>query len=398
MPVVNSGSVPDHVEIRPFRGWHLSPASLRELGTRRSTPWDQDAGNRQSSEHEAAHVMTAWKRSGTLVRAPRPEFYAYQQTGPRGSQRGLLAAVHLDSTLLPHQEVLPDRVDGIARVNQAGATNLDPLLLGYPGDGRTAAHLNEATQHEPVTEISTEDEQKHGIWRLASRARAEITDELSTVAAFIADGHHRRTAARHLRRQLYADGHGPGPWDWISGLLVDVRHHTMSLYPVHRVLPSLDPGWTLSAAANRFRIDPLGGQLEHWLRALTSAAGEGPAFVVVSRHGAWLLTAPEPGWLTHCLQHRPVPLRDLHVTVLHTALIEGTWGLSGSSPRIHYRSSAATAVRHVREHGGITVLLTPPSRDDLANATAAGLRLPHKATSFGPPPHPGLVFRTFDPE
>ncbi len=398
LPVVSSGSEPDHVEIRPFRGWHLASAGLSELGARRSTPWDHDGDHRQSSEHEAAHVMTAWQRSGTLVRDPWPAFYAYQQTGPRGSQCGLLSAVHLDSTLLPHEDVLPNRVDGIARVSRAGAMNLDPLLLGYSGDGRTTAHLREVTQHQALSAVSTGEGQTHRIWRLPNSAHADITDELSSVAAFIADGHHRHTAARHLRRQIYADGQGPGPWDLISGLLVDVAHHTMPLHPVHRVLPTIEPHSAVTAAAKRFRVVPLGGHLDHWLRTLKDAAHDAPAFVLVSPQDAWLLTTPDRRWLTHTLQHHPVPIRDLQVTVLHTALIEATWGLVRSSPQIHYPSSAAAAVRQVREQGGIAVLLTPPRRNDLANAAVAGLRLPHKATSFGPKPHPGLVFRTFDPE
>lgn len=396
---VAGGSHRNGIDVLSFRGWHLAEHRVSDLAAHYATPWEQNVAQNAASPGETASTLRAWQRSGTLVRDEHPALYAYQQTGPHGRQLGLVAAVHLDSGVLPHEEVVPERAEDLAQLCQAGEMNLDPLLLGYSGEGRTAQHLARVARRPPASEVDTVDGQRHRIWRVADRAvRDEITDELGTRAAFLADGHHRYTAARQLRRERYADGYGSGPWDWVAGLLVDVQCSTMRLDPVHRVLPFAEPRPALSAAADHFHILPLHGGLEHWLRTLKAHATGGPAFVVVTPRAAFLLVEPDPAMLAASVQHLPASLRHLHVAVLHASLIETAWQTPCPSPQVHYEPSARAAVRHVRAYGGLAVLLNPPTHTDLTTAAIAGVRLPHKATSFGPKPHPGLVIRTFDEE
>ncbi len=86
----------------------------------------------------------------------------------------------------------------------------------------------------------------------------------------------------------------------------------------------------------------------------------------------------------------------MHVTVLHRALIDTVWRVPDLPGHVQYELSAISAVRQVRDHGGVAVLMTPPRKADLHAAATAGMRIPGKATSFGPKPHPGLVLRTLD--
>jgi hypothetical protein len=384
------------VEVFPFRGWRIAPAQLAGLAARYATPWDQDAGHQYTSAAEATNTFRAWQRTGALVRDTAPALYAYEQTGPRGNQLGLLAAVHLDSTVLPHEEVIPSRVEGIAELVRAGQMNLDPLLLGYSGDGRTNAHLAETVRQPPVTDVVGSDGQRHRLWHVNELgARRDIRDELSTCAAFIADGHHRHIAARQVQRQFVADGYREGPWDLVSALLVDVRRNDLRLAPIHRILPFTEPNWALNVAAGAFRVTPLQGALEHWLRALKDRALQGPAFVVVTARGAFLLADPAPRFLSTAVRHWPRPLQSMHLGVLHAGLIETVWQTPDPRSHIWYEASATRAVQKVREAGGIAVLLTAPTHADLGTAASAGVRLPFKAASFVPKPHPGLVFRSF---
>jgi hypothetical protein len=180
-----------------LRAWRVEPNHGRSLAARYATPWDQDAGEAYTSPDEARNILRAWQRSGTVVRDPRPALYVYEQSGPRGSVRGLLGAVRLDSTLLPYQETIPTRVEGVTQLMRVGEMNLDPVLLGYPGDGRTAARLDEAARRTPLTEILATDGQAHRLWPItAPDAHRDIAAELGTRAALIADGHHRHAAAR----------------------------------------------------------------------------------------------------------------------------------------------------------------------------------------------------------
>lgn len=385
------------VDVAPFPGWRIAPHRLRALAGRFATPWDQQAGNRETSAAEAASVLRAWQRSGTIVRDQRPALYAYRQSGPRGFQLGLLAAVHLDSRLLRHEEVIPARVAAITEFLDIGQMNLDPVLLGYRGDGRSSASLTRTMQHVPVADVLTSDGQRHQIWRITDHAtQRDISDELGAQPAFIADGHHRYLAARQYRRQIYARGEGSGPWDYLPGLLVDVQRNPMRLAPVHRILPCADAQQALASAATCFRILGLRGGLVDWLRTLKAHARYGPAFVVVTPHEAYLLTRPARDVMAQVLRHVSGPTAAMHVTVLHKALIDTLWHVPDVPGQVAFEPSATGAVRRVRQYGGLAVLLTAPTQADLHGAAADGVRVPRKTTSFGPKPHPGLVLRTLD--
>lgn len=375
------------VEVRPFRAWVLAPERLRGQADRHATPWA-----RANAGH-AVHVLDEWKRRRVLVREPQPGLFAYEQQGPLGWQRGLISAVHLDSRLLPHEDVTPARTEEVAELIRTSGT-VPPVLLGYSGDGRTARHLDAATQGQPLAEVFTTDGQEHRIWRLNGReAWDEITDELQSRSALIADGHHRHAAARQLRRQRYAAGHGAGPWDYVPGVLVDTKHSPLQLQPMHRVLPRVDPRRLFAAAARQFRITPLGGTLEGWVKVLRAHAARGPAFVLATGDHAVLLTHPHPRFLHRSLDRLPRPLQSLHVSLLH-ALITVEWQVPVSE--IGYEPSATKALQRVREQAGAVVLTVPLAERDLRAAAAAGIRLPHKVTSFGPKPHPSLVLRILE--
>lgn len=393
---VTGGSNRSGVAIRPFRAWRLVPDRLPSLADRNATPWNQNDGHGRADPTRPGRILSEWQEKRVLVREQQPALYAYEQTGPRGSQRGVISAVHLDSRLLPHEDIMPRRVEDMVEIMQAGTMNLSPILLGYSGDGRTSSHVAEAARHTPLTEVFTTDGQEHRLWRLTdTEARRDITAELRTRAAFIADGHHRHVAARQLRRQLYADGYGPGPWDYMSGLLVDVKYTPLRLNAIHRVLPHLDPQRALAAASARFRIVELSGPLDEWLDVLRAHAYRNPAFVIATRDGAYLLTDPHPRFLDEVLRRRPEPIGKMNISVLQS-LIDTAWEIPDSPQEIRYDASPTNAVRLVHESGGIAALLTPPHQRDLFAAAAAGVRLPYKTTSFGPKPHPGLAVRTLD--
>ncbi|GAB3292846.1 DUF1015 domain-containing protein [Parasphingorhabdus pacifica] len=381
----------------PYRGWTITPGRLRELAGRYSTPWDRNAGGQSTSATETANVLRAWQQGNVLQREPRRAFYAYQQTGPHGVQCGLLAAVQLDSRLLPHEEVLPARCEEVAEILELARVNPGPVLLGHSGGAATAARVDEATRHAPTTEVLASDGQRHQVWRIDDRrARSDIAEELAAIPAFIADGHHRYIAARQHRRRMHAAGRGAGPWDHLSALLVDIRRTPLQLAPVHRVLPHVDAASALAAAADRFRVLRLRGELRDWLTILKRHAGPQPAFVVVTGREAYLLIDPDRQFLASSLRQVPTPLRHLHLTTLHKVLIAGLWGVPEFPEHVQFEDSAVRATERVRQYGGIAVLLNPPEQADLRDAAAAGVRLPSKATSFVPKPHPSLVFRTLD--
>ncbi|MEB3367767.1 MFS transporter [Saccharopolyspora mangrovi] len=368
----------------PFRGWLIDPRHLGSLATRYATPWNGE---------ETSSTPVAWQRRGVIVQDRQPAFYAYEQTGPHGTLSGVLAAVHLDSALRTHEEVVPERATQLARFMDHGRMNLDPALLGVSGDGHITRQLARTTRQQPITEVRAQDGQTHRLWRITDRsARDEITADLGTRAAFIADGHHRCAAARQHRRAARAEGRGPGPWDHFPALLVDISATPLRLGPVHRILPQLDPHHALRTVSARFRVHPLHGPLRHWLAALKHHADREPAFLLATPRGGFLLTDPHPDFLSAALADTPPPLRSTHVAVLDAALVHHLW----HARHVECEPNAATAIHVARRTGGVAVLTNPPSQHDLRTAASSGIRLPPRSTSFGPKPHPGLVFRTLD--
>ncbi len=376
------------MDIRPFRAWVLAPERLRGLADRHATPWDRSGGHIADS----LRLLDEWKRLRVLARESRPAMYVYEQTGPLGVQRGVISAVHLDSRLLPHEDVLPPHAENMAELMRAGGMSLPPILLGYTGTDQLAAHLDAATRQPPLTELFTPDGQEHRVWRMAARdSCSELMGALHERAALIADGHHRHVAARRYRRDVHAAGHGRGPWDYLPALLVDTKRSPLRLRPVHRVLPFADPWKVLAQAQKCFRITALNGPLEEWLDVLRAHAYRGPAFVVATRDRAFLLDSPDPAFLERgpCARFAE-PLRKMHITVVQAFLDSLP---PGPDLAVRHECSATRAVREVADRGGIALLAFPPSVQDLHSAAATGCRLPVQATAFGPNPHPGLVLR-----
>ncbi|MDI2028891.1 MFS transporter [Saccharopolyspora sp. TS4A08] len=388
IPVVASAR--NGVAIAPFRGWRITQRNHSTLAGRYATPWSE-------LPHPGFGILADWQRSGAIIQDRRPALYAYEQLGPHGTIRGVVALVHLDSGLLPHADVIPEHVQRLTNVMERQRANLDPALLGFSGDGRTATCIDDAAHHPPVAEVLAHDGQTHRLWPITDHVEQDqIIAELEARAAFIADGHHRHAAARQYRRAAYAAGQGQGPWDYFPALLVDVTKTPMSLAPVHRVLPRLDPREALQMASARFRVTPMHGEITDWITKLKRHSKNGPAYVLATPRGGYLLTEPQPRFLNAALDGTASALRTMNVAILDTALLDRLWQIPNRPGDINYEPNPSAALRMARDSGGVAVLTNPPTRRDLKAAAASGIRLPHKSTSFGPKPHPGLVFRTLD--
>lgn len=375
------------VHVVPFRGWRFTEDHRVSSKPSNFTPWAQ-----HGTPSQLADTFTAWQQTGAVVQDRDSSFYVYEQTGPQGVQRGVLAAVHVQSDLCPHEQVIPEKVNAIAELMEGASMNLDPVLLGFSGDGSTTDCIRYSLARDPAMEILSADGQLHRLWPITDGHWIEtITEELRTRPAHIADGHHRHAAALQLQRSK--EGRA---WDFFPALLVDIETSPMQLSPIHRVLPSADPRQALDAARTRFIVQSLSGGVDDWIASLNQQATIGPAFVLVTSHGAYIATDPHPDYLKHVQRDSPASLHNMHLAVLHDALIDDLWKIPDHPETINYEHTAQSAVQRVLENSGVAVLTTPPTREELESAALAGVCLPRKSTSFGPKPHPGLTFRTIE--
>ncbi|MFI9273872.1 DUF1015 family protein [Kitasatospora sp. NPDC052896] len=448
---------PGHVataglSLSPFRGLRYVPERVGTLAAVTSPPYDvvdphrrldletadphnvvrlilprpepEDTGERPDRDtryRHAARLLRSWLREGVLAPDLRPALYVYEQRthegGPSGEllQRGLIGALAVSGpeagVVLPHEDVMPrpvaDRV-GLMRTTRA---NLEPLLLTYRGKGGAAAVIERTVRREPLLVTTTSDGTRHRLWAVTDPAElAEVSRDLATCRALIADGHHRWEMYLRLQRE---HRHLPfSPWDRGMVLLVDTARYPLRVRAIHRVLYRLPlasalaalgradgPDGTPEPAEGGWRVERLAGPLTAALAALAEAKKAGcNAFVLTAGDGEYhLLTGPDDALLNATVpKDKPEEWRRLDATVLHATLLEHVWRVPDGPDDIGYLHAAAAAEREAARTGGTAVLLHPVDEAVVRRLAEQGVTMPRKSTSFGPKPASGLVLRSLE--
>jgi uncharacterized protein (DUF1015 family) len=346
----------------------LEPAIVRRLTdsdlhnmVRLILPRDPDLG--PARYNEPAHRLAGWQRDGVVIQDERPALYVYEQRLGSAVLCGLVGALRLDprrQVVLPHEEVMPHWVDDRLQLMEATDADLEPILLAYADGGAASDAVDAARSGEPWVEAETYNGAEHYIWRIDDpEVLATIEQELSKHEAVIADGHHRYAA--YLERQLrepYRQSAEVG-----LAMLVDYIRHPLTLDPIHRVVPGLDLMTVQSLTPPGWQMQP--GRVE----------GD-PDRISVTDGSSWLTLHTDS----------EVPT----VALLHEVLFPA-WGVVEEDLSFHHTFSDALALAGPQQ---LAVELAAPRMDQVLRSAAQGVVLPQKATSFGPKPRVGLLFRT----
>lgn len=428
------------LSLSPFRGLRYVPERVGTLAAVTSPPYDvvdphrrlgletadphnvvrlilprpepEDTGERPDRDtryRHAARLLKSWLREGVLAPDPQPALYVYEQRapddGPGGEllQRGLIGALAVSGreggVVLPHEDVMPrpvaDRV-GLMRTTRA---NLEPLLLTYRGDGGAAGVIERTVGREPLLATTTSDGTHHRLWAVTDPVElGEVTRDLATCRALIADGHHRWEMYLRLQRE---HRHLPfSPWDRGMVLLVDTGRYPLRVRAIHRVLYRLPLERALAALdGDGWLLRRLDGTLDAALDELAAAKADGGnAFLLTAGDGVrHLLTGPEEALVDATVpKDKPAEWRRLDATVLHSTLLEHVWRVPDGPDDIGYLHAAAAAEREAARTGGTAVLLHPVDEGVVRRLAEQGVTMPRKSTSFGPKPATGLVLRSLE--
>ncbi|MFE7778850.1 DUF1015 family protein [Streptomyces sp. NPDC057445] len=317
-----------------------------------------------------------------MARDHRPAFYVLEQrSGPTLLQRGVIGTIDLstpEQAVLPHEQVIADKVARQRGIIRLVGGNPEPVLLACRGADDTHAVLTRITGEPPVTTVTATDGTRHSLWRCDDPAQQRIiTADLACRGALIADGHHRYAAAMEHRRHF---GGRSGPWDRLLALVVDTRRHPLLLRAIHRYLPHLPAREAAIAAATVATVDEIPRR--------TPAHPPRPGELVLLGDGRrWSVTGAGPEEVSDALRGRPEAWASLDAAVLHHLFIDRVWRTpSGATHEVAYVHDD----RHVPADGTL-VLLAPPQEDDVHRLAALGTPMPQKSTSFGPKPLPWLV-------
>ncbi|BFV56647.1 DUF1015 domain-containing protein [Kitasatospora sp. CMC57] len=429
---------PGHVataglSLSPFRGLRYRPDRVGNLAAVTSPPYDvvdpnrrldletadphnivrlilprpepDDSGDRPDRDtryRHAARLLTDWQREGVLAADREAALYVYEQRTDGLLQRGLIGSLAVSGpeagVVLPHEDVMPrpvaDRV-GLMRTTKA---NLEPLLLTYRGHGGAAQVIERAVTGEPLLTTTTTDGTHHRLWAVTDPAElAQVTRDLATCRALIADGHHRWAMYLRLQRE---HRHLPrSPWDRGMVLLVDTARYPLRVRAIHRVLYRLPIAEALAALGEHWQVKEVPGPLDHALQALADAKRQGGnAFLLTAGDSAFrLVSEPDEALLAATVPaDKPEEWRHLDATVLHATLLDHIWRVPDSPDHIGYLHAAAAAEREAARTGGTAVLLHPVDESVVRRLAEQGVTMPRKSTSFGPKPATGLVLRSLE--
>jgi uncharacterized protein (DUF1015 family) len=380
--------MPDAVlRLDPLRAWRFVAGKVSALGAVTSPPYDvlepaivrrltdsdlhnmvrlilpRDPDLGPSRYDEPAQRLAGWQRDGVVVQDERPALYVYEQRLGNAVLCGLVGSLRLDparQVVLPHENVMPHWVDDRLRLMEATDADLEPILLAYADGGAASDAVDAARTGEPWLEAETYNGAEHRIWRIDdAEALATIQQELAKHEAVIADGHHRYAA--YLERQLrtpYRQSAEVG-----LAMLVDYVRHPLTLDPIHRVVSGLDLDTVRLRTPADWRVRPDRDESASDRISMTDGTD----------------------WLTLYS-----PADTPTVVLLHDVLLPA-WGVAEDKLSFHHTLADALALAGPQQ---VAVELTAPHMDQVLRSAAQGVVLPQKATSFGPKPRVGLLFRT----
>ncbi|MFD3525440.1 DUF1015 family protein [Streptomyces sp. NPDC058653] len=423
-----TGSAGKGLRLIPFRGLRYVPERVGSLAAVTSPPYDvvvrpdglhhlesadphnivrlilPQAATAADRHRQAAETLQRWLAEGVLAPDAEPALYVYEQRNGDVLQRGIIGALALttpaEGVVLPHEDVMPDIVEDRAALMRETATNLEPLLLSYRGDGSatgTTAVIERTVRRKPLLSTTTEDGFSHRLWSVTEPADlADIELDLADRQALIADGHHRWATYLRLREE-----HPPseaGPWDYGLVLLVDTARYPLQVRAIHRLLHRLPVADALTALRDMpgsFRVRTLDGTLPEALEALSGAGAGDNAFLLAGDGRFHLIDRPDPALLARTVPaDRPEEWRALDATVLHLTLLDHIWKIPDAPDHISYIHDTEAVVEQAERHGSTAVLLRPVREEVVRDLARHAVTMPRKSTSFGPKPATGLVLRS----
>lgn len=391
--------------LSPFRGLRFAPDTVGDLGTVISPPYDMldaetvrdlEAANRRnivrlilSRRFERPYLavrgrLHKWRDKDYLRADALPALYLYEYTADDTTVRGLIGLAGLrhedERVILPHEDVMEGWVDDRAVLMRTTETNLEPILLVHEGTDRLRDLIDDAANDAPLADFKALDGSEHRLWAVSAADTLDsIAIELAATQALIADGHHRYAAYLRLQEEL-RDPEAPdgaSPWDHGLALLVDQRDHALHVGPIHRSVEAITMSDVSELAADRgdqFRTFP---DREAAFAAQVASENRQQASFVISDGRAWaVLSTPRTS--------------PVDAAVLHEVLLPA-WGVADE--QVGYHHSLDQALHTTTQQPGVVVAVHPPTVAEVMAASAAGVRMPRKSTSFAPKPRMGVVMR-----
>lgn len=375
--------------------------------------------------HElAARTLTDWRCQGVVAADETAAVYPYRQrfVRPGGEVErerwSFIARLRLtpfaSGPVKPHERTYPDTVGERSHLREVVGADLGLILVVYDDpEGEIDELVRAAARDAELFEATDEGGTANALWAWHQQERiGELRRKLEASSGFIADGHHRYTAALgHWQDRGGADDDAAG---WVMAAMVSAASPGLRILPTHR-LTEMVPG---DAEVEGWRRAGL--QVSRLAESTDAAVVANAAAAALARHAADHAIAyvhADGGVLIGELVHAPrgslgdapwpddVPQswRALDVPVLHSLMME-PWmadvlrGQTEDHGALDYCNEYLESVEIVaRGERGAAFLINPLSVAEVQSVVTAGDVLPPKSTNFFPKVIAGLTINRFGP-
>lgn len=347
-----------------------SPHNVVRLVLGEERPGDDEHANKYM---RAAAYLRGWREQGVLLPTPGPSYFAYEMEfslhSERRRVRGLICLVDLEDwggSIVPHERTMSGPVEDRLRLMRAVRANLSCIHALHPGPCPPLAdHLGRICSGEPQASLTDQEGVTHRMWAFGDDGAVPAL--LADQPLLIADGHHRYAMALRYRDEMRA-AHGPGPWDRVMMLLMDLTTEDPPVLPIHRILAIPPP--------------PVDGvRVRDLQEVLDEIDDDRLTYGAVLREGDELV-------------HRVARLAGEPPTVcaLHEQLLDAV-----PQDALRFTHDAVEAEGVVRESLAASAFILPRTHAGrIRSVIDRGERMPQKSTFFWPKPRTGFVIRPLD--
>ena len=305
------------------------------------------------------HALLRAPDSGGYSRLPAPAVVVYRLDTGGHQQTGIVVEVAVDDyrqgRIRRHEATRPDHAHRVAELTETSGTEQLPVMLVHRGRTELAERLAGITADAPDVSLTT-DGVAHSVW---VRPAADHPHEIAGIdALYIADGHHRMSAAvRYADRRAHLGGRHPSAFTLAA------------LFPAEQMrILGHDRRFRLRAevsaqdVVDRLRAHSLTARIEPRDNADTA-----PGEVAVGVRGRWYrISLRSKDEMSRC----NAAIDDGLVPALHDLLDHDSPGPAD-----------------------LRLVPHPPTIEQVMAISDTGLVLPPKSTWFHPKPLPGLFLR-----
>lgn len=359
-------------------------------------------GDSQGAHHDrSAEIWKRWLAEGVLRQDDTPCFYLYRQTftatvggvDDRYSRTGLIASVHSDDSVLPHECTSDSLADDRYQLAKRLDAFVGQAFLLYTDPSRTVEKTTETLlQGKPWSRMLDDDSVEHCLFVVDDPWMIGLIEKtLSDKNCLIADGHHRWEGGKRLWAERDPDGsHHHG----MLATLVNTEAPGLVALPIHRLyrrIESFDALALRRKLETRFTVEefPYAG-VDAAEALLASANDADHAFVIRWKDADSILLAHAPRGAFGRFGGLSRERSELDLEVLRRVVQEELLGIDDTQAMSILDGHLVMDYLDGTE-AQFAILSNPTPVEAIEAVALRGELLPQKSTLFRPLPWSGMV-------